>query len=251
MQAAIRRELPRAFRRNYRLESTGAANVEQTLDYIASQPLRHQADTPLAQHQIADRQLCDPEVDLTAIRYSAHGQFIHNLHLTVELPPDACKFDIAALDVVRQMLRKMCSKHSWSLGHAGLVADHIHLGLGCGIDEAPQDVALAVLNNLAFAFGMRPLFRFSYYVGTFGPFNRGAICHARLTGPSPADPAPMVNCLVATPRKNVLESELLSDAEWQQSVGKQGVTDAAPSSVAIRHFTTDAGSVGEEVAAHD
>jgi hypothetical protein len=31
------------------------------------------------------------------------------------------------------------------------------------------------MNNLAYVQGMKPMFRFSYYVGTFGPYDRGAI----------------------------------------------------------------------------
>ena len=235
-QNAIRSEFPKLFRRNYRIESVGSASVDQTLDYIALQPQRHAVrDSPTGQ-EFADRQLCDPDVDLNAIRYSAHGQFVHNLHLVVELQPETPGFDVASLDVVRQVLRKMCAKHGWHLGRAGLVTDHIHLGLGCEIDEVPQVVALAVLNNLAFAFGMRPLFRFSYYAGTFGPFNRGAIRHAKDRHFSPTDPVSVVPCLMATP------SQIDS-----QSKEKHTAEDTDPDSVATRQETTDAGSVGRNV----
>ena len=240
MQTAIRSEQPQAFRRNYRLESIGAANVEQTLDYIALQPQRHAAETAPAQQQMEDRQLCDPEVDLTRIRFSAHGEFIHNLHLSLELPPDACDWDTDSFDIARQMLRKVCAKHGWLLARAGLVADHIHVGVGCGIDDVPQEVALSVLNNLAFAFGMQPCFRFSYYAGTFGPFNRGAIRHAGLAHSFPTDPASVVPCLVATAPKPASESD-----------EKREASESERDSVAIRHLTTDTGSVGKERGSHD
>jgi len=38
-------------------------------------------------------------------------------------------------------------------------------------------VALSYLNNLVFAHGMKALFCFSYYVGTFGEYDMGAIWH--------------------------------------------------------------------------
>jgi hypothetical protein len=36
-------------------------------------------------------------------------------------------------------------------------------------------VGLSYLNNLAFAHGMRPLYQFGFYLGTFGPFDMNAV----------------------------------------------------------------------------
>ena len=41
--------------------------------------------------------------------------------------------------------------------------------------DFPESVALSLLNNLAYAQGMTPAFRFSDYVGTFGRYDRNAI----------------------------------------------------------------------------
>jgi hypothetical protein len=38
-----------------------------------------------------------------------------------------------------------------------------------------MDVALVLMNNMAFTQGMKPMFRKSFYVGTFGEYDRGAI----------------------------------------------------------------------------
>ena len=54
-------------------------------------------------------------------------------------------------------------------------AKHIHVLLGAGVTESPAEVALSLMNNLAYAQGMKPTFRFSYYVGTFGPYDRNAV----------------------------------------------------------------------------
>ena len=51
----------------------------------------------------------------------------------------------------------------------------IHLTLGCEISESPEEVALGYLNNCAYAYGMKPVYRFSYYVETFGEYDRGAV----------------------------------------------------------------------------
>ena len=38
-----------------------------------------------------------------------------------------------------------------------------------------MDVVLVLLNNMAFTQDMKPMFRYSFYVGTFGEYDRGAI----------------------------------------------------------------------------
>jgi hypothetical protein len=61
---------------------------------------------------------------------------------------------------------------------AGIVANHLHLALGCGISQAPSEVAVCFLNNLAWVHGMQPIYKFSFYTGTFGNYDLGAIWNA-------------------------------------------------------------------------
>ncbi len=42
-------------------------------------------------------------------------------------------------------------------------------------DQSPQEIALAFLNNLAFALGQKPIWQPSYYVGTFSEYNMDAV----------------------------------------------------------------------------
>lgn len=53
------------------------------------------------------------------------------------------------------------------------------MSMGCGIEDSPEDMALCFLNNLAYAHGMKAVYRFGYYVGTFGNFDLGALRQAR------------------------------------------------------------------------
>jgi hypothetical protein len=59
-----------------------------------------------------------------------------------------------------------------------LLPDHPHATLACGFEQSPEEVALGYMNNLAFAHGMKPLFCGSFYVGTFGQYDMGAIRRA-------------------------------------------------------------------------
>ena len=60
------------------------------------------------------------------------------------------------------------------LSRAGIVPGHVHLTLGCALNESPQEVALSYMNNLAYVRGMLPVLQFSCYVGTFGEYDVGA-----------------------------------------------------------------------------
>ena len=79
------------------------------------------------------------------------------------------------LDKLSQMIERVGAKHGHRLSSVGLLADHIHLTLGCQIDQSPEDVTLSYLNNLAYAVGMKPIFQFGYYAGTIGEYDRGAV----------------------------------------------------------------------------
>jgi hypothetical protein len=45
----------------------------------------------------------------------------------------------------------------------------------CKLEESPQDIALSYMNNLAYAQGMKAVFKYSYFVGTFGEYDLGVI----------------------------------------------------------------------------
>lgn len=78
------------------------------------------------------------------------------------------------------------AKGHW-LSCAALLPDHIHLAIGCKLEESPEEIAMGYLNNLAFARGMRPVFRFGYFVGTFGEYDLGVIPRSAESGLPPSE----------------------------------------------------------------
>ena len=81
----------------------------------------------------------------------------------------------SVLDTLQCTMISVARKYGYRASRVGLLADHSHLTLGCPIDHSPEMVALGFLNNCAFKLGMRPVFKFGYYVGTFGEYDRGAV----------------------------------------------------------------------------
>ena len=81
-------------------------------------------------------------------------------------------------DVLKQlktMIERVSRAKGYILSRAGILGDHVHLAAGCPIESAPCEVALAFLNNLAYVQGMRPVYQYGAYVGTFGEYHQGAV----------------------------------------------------------------------------
>ena len=53
--------------------------------------------------------------------------------------------------------------------------DHLHLALRGNIEQSPEEIALAMMNNLAYGFGQNPIWQSSYYAGTFGDYDMDAV----------------------------------------------------------------------------
>jgi REP element-mobilizing transposase RayT len=178
LQYILRDVLPKAFRRNYRIESVGSASRSAIEGYVSKQPERHPMADPRVQELFESVQIDHPEVDLSRIRYSAHGQFIHNLHVVLEYAAGWQAVDAEVLRATSDMIESVCADRGFLLSRAGIVVDHLHMTLGCGIDDAPMSVALAFLNSLASVDEMRPFYKFGFFAGTFGNYDLGAIRNA-------------------------------------------------------------------------
>ena len=76
------------------------------------------------------------------------------------------------------MVLGVAKKYGHRISRLAMLSDHLHLVAGVPPSSSPQDVALHYLNNLAYAHGMTALYLQSYYVGTVGEFDSGAIRRA-------------------------------------------------------------------------
>ncbi len=75
----------------------------------------------------------------------------------------------------RAMIVGVCGKQGYLLSHAGIVSDHVHITLGGVPNQSPGEIVVRFMNNLAYREGMKQVFEFGYYVGTFGEYDLGAI----------------------------------------------------------------------------
>ena len=169
---------PIEFRRNYRITSVGDAKCNVLNAYVAKQSAMHPMADFRAQTVLECLQYHDPEIDFNAIRRSSYGEYIHSLQIVIESDSGWHEIRQEVLEAYRRSIIASCRKHEWHLSRIGILSNHLHILLGAGIADSPQSVALSLLNNLAYSQGMKPIWRFSFYAGTFGPYDRGAIWNA-------------------------------------------------------------------------
>jgi len=175
LQHILQRSAPKAFRRNFSLSSIGEASREVIEEYVASQLGHHPMADPRVEARFKDFQFVFPDVDLSAEQFSSHGRYVYCLHLALVHEARWREVREKQLSITRDMFFKAARDKGHKLSRLALLPDHLHATLGCRFNESPEEVALGYMNNLAFAHGMKPIFCNSYYVGTFGDYDMGAI----------------------------------------------------------------------------
>jgi REP element-mobilizing transposase RayT len=182
LQYLVRERLPKAFQRNYALRSYGAATRQGIEGYVAAQLEHHAMADERVQTLMSRFQVVHPEVDLSRARSTAHGIYWYNLHAVLVHRERWAEIREDVLEKVLQMIQRVCRAKRYVLSRAGILPDHIHLALGCPLETAPADVALAFLNNLAYVHGMKAVFQYGAYVGTFGEYHQGAVVSDQAEG---------------------------------------------------------------------
>lgn len=175
LQCLIRSHQSAALQRNYSLRSIGSATREVVEDYVARQLNRHPMADERVQMELLKYQRAFPDVDLSQVMSSAHGRYWYNLHLVFVNAGRWMEIRPSLLHSMSSMIDRVSKKYAHRLSRLGMLADHIHLTLGCTITESPAEVALRFLNNLAFSVGMSPCFKFGYFAGTIGEYDRSAV----------------------------------------------------------------------------
>jgi len=175
LQYLVRQDAPRAFQRNYSIHSVGSVNRAAVEAYVASQLGHHAMADERVQKRLGRYQIHRPEVDLSQPQRSAHGEYRYNLHLVLVHEGRWNEVNEDVLSAVRDMLLKTPRAKGHQLSRAGILADHVHVVVGCRLTESPLEVALGYLNNLAYAQGMQRIYQYGFYVGTVGEYDLDAI----------------------------------------------------------------------------
>ena len=178
LQYAVRSRWAAALKRNYHLHSIGSARRAEVERYVETQLDRYGLDEPI-RRRFEVIQIKRPGVDLSEVQRTTRGLFIYCLHVVLETDGGWSEMRSQWLCRVGGMILKIGEAREHRLSRAGILSDHLHLVLGCRLDVAPRDVAMCYMNNLAYLYGMTPLYRYSAYLGTIGEYDLGVL------GPKP------------------------------------------------------------------
>jgi REP element-mobilizing transposase RayT len=147
LQYFVRDTLPKPLKRNYAIRSFGQVIRETVEAYVASQLEHHQMADARVQERLGRYQIHNADVDLSQVRQTSHGLYWYNLHVVLVHRERWAEIRDEVLRRVRDMIVAACDAKGWLLSRAGILADHVHLALGCTIETAPVDVGLSFLNN--------------------------------------------------------------------------------------------------------
>ncbi len=175
LQHLIRDRFPKAFRRNYHIQSIGEANTNVLDQYVARQAANHPMADDAVQTRFESAQFFDKKMDLSEWRIGTYGQYLNSLQIVLENAESWHEVRETQLTRVRSIIIRACQKKAWRLSRIGLLSNHMHILLGADVTESPQSVALSLMNNVAYVYDMKPILKNSYYAGTFGGYDRGAV----------------------------------------------------------------------------
>jgi REP element-mobilizing transposase RayT len=166
---------PIDFSRKLALRSLGEPTREQVEGYIRNQvPNEDLADERFRQ-LLQEFTVVNPEVDLAAPTPTKSGRYWYNLHLVLVTSERYRMGEGTTLAKIRDTVPRICARKGYQASTLAVMPDHLHLALRPDLSQAPEEIALAFLNNLAYVLEQRPWWQSGYYVGTFGEYGMPAV----------------------------------------------------------------------------
>jgi putative transposase len=176
----VRREagLSNLWSRGWFVRSTGNVSNDVIRHYIANQFAHHRAAPIDAPDAVALARFHDRR-DPAQLRKTAHAVFEYNLHVVLVVRR---RFDFLDMHVAYALVeywRAVAAKHGWLAWDIEAVWNHVHLFLGLAPSDAPESVALSLMNNSAYFLEQRygaalkleqldGVWQPGYHVGTAG-----------------------------------------------------------------------------------
>ena len=163
------------FSRKVAFRSLGENKREQVEGYIANQVEKAQFIDPRFAELIVQYTQVNHYVNLREPTATNRGRYWYDLHLVLVTEHRERFVDERSLNRIKGVCEKNARKKGYLLGSISVMPDHVHMALRGNVDETPEAIALGFMNNIAFEFGQQPVLRPSYYVGTFGEYDMGAV----------------------------------------------------------------------------
>ncbi len=176
LQYALRKAgTPATFSRKLSLRTVGAGDREYVEEYIRSQVRAERFVDPAFASFLESLVLDDPSVDLGQPSETASGRYWYNLHLVLVIQ-DRFRFgDHERLAALKDGSLRIAAHKGHRISTLSVMPDHLHVALRGNLEHSPEEIALGLLNNLAYHMGQNAVWQFGYYAGTFGDYRMNAV----------------------------------------------------------------------------
>jgi REP element-mobilizing transposase RayT len=189
LQHALRKAgTPVDFSRKLAVRTIGDNSTQEVESYITNQVPKAEFVNPRYEAFLQSLVYENPDADLSQPAESQSGRYWYNLHLVLVVHGRGRIAEDESLRKIHQSCLKIAEKKGYCLSRLAVLPDHLHLALRGVPEQSPEEIALAFMNNLAYALGQRPIWEFGYYVGTFSEYDMGAVRQGEETA-SPAGQA--------------------------------------------------------------
>lgn len=171
------------FSRKVGFRTIGNNRREEVLNYINQQVAKEEFVDSRFAELIQEFTFSDDEIRLQEPTETTRARYWHNLHLVLVTAGRSRFTNRESLSKLSHQCTAIARKKECKIASRSIMPDHIHLALRGALDLSPAEIALTFMNNLAFAFGQNAIWTPSYYVGSFGEYDMGAVSESRSTPP--------------------------------------------------------------------
>jgi len=163
------------FSRKVAMRSIGENHREEVEAYIASQIANESWCDPRIMEVLAPFTVTNPDADLSAPTATTSGRYWYNVHLILVTEGRWRCSEIPWLTKIRDQSFRIAEKKGHGISRLSVMPEHVHLSVRGNLEHSPQEIALAFQNNLSYCLAKAPVWRVTYYVGTFGEYDMNAV----------------------------------------------------------------------------
>lgn len=166
---------PADFSRKVAVRAIGRNHREDVEAYIARQVVKERFANDRHRELMEQFTVQFPDVDLSVPSETNSGRYWYSLHVVLVSEGRERNHDAEYLSTLRDQSLRIAEKKGHLISALSAMPDHLHLVLRGNIEDSPATIALGFMNNLAYALGQQPVWRFGYYVGTCGEYDMNAV----------------------------------------------------------------------------
>jgi len=158
LQHALRKlGRPTKFSRKIGFRGIGDNHTADVEAYIERQVEKEAFVDPKIAVFLQQFTVTDRRVNLDQPTETNSGRYWYNLHLVLVVEHRNRFTDEESLRMIDQRYAGIAKKKGYAISTRSVMPDHLHLALRGNIEQSPEEIALAMMNNLAYAFGQNPI----------------------------------------------------------------------------------------------